>query len=229
MKPKANVQASSLEKIQSWSPYLEQMCRRFPELVSSEYWGEPWPAGQLYQRVYEEVIEAKEEEGLKKRLRTLRNWQMTRIAIRDLSGLAVLEETMRDLSDLADALVASTLDWHYERACLRYGTPIGRDSGLPQKMLVIGMGKLGGQELNFSSDIDLIFAYPEGGETQIAEGQPVKRPTSNDQFFTRLGQAMNKSLVEMTEDGFVYRVDMRLRPFGDGGSLAISFSGMEHY
>jgi len=159
----------------------------------------------------------------------MRNWQMTRIAIRDLSGLATLQETMRDLSDLADALVASALDWHYERACLRYGTPIGRDSGLPQKMLVIGMGKLGGKELNFSSDIDLIFVYPEGGETKMAEGQPARRATSNDQFFTRLGQAMNKSLVEMTEDGFVYRVDMRLRPFGDGGSLAISFSGMEHY
>ncbi|MCF6253831.1 MAG: bifunctional [glutamate--ammonia ligase]-adenylyl-L-tyrosine phosphorylase/[glutamate--ammonia-ligase] adenylyltransferase, partial [Thiomicrorhabdus sp.] len=71
--------------------------------------------------------------------------------------------------------------------------------------------------------------YPEGGETKMAEGQAARRATSNDQFFTRLGQAMNRSLVEMTEDGFVYRVDMRLRPFGDGGSLAISFSGMEHY
>ncbi len=222
-------QAYSLNQVQQWSPYVEQMCQRFPELVNSEHWDKLWLEGVLYQRVYEAVIASQDENSLKKILRKERNWQMTRIAIRDLSGLATLDETMRDLSDLADALVASTLDWHYERACLRYGTPIGRDSGLPQKMLVIGMGKLGGQELNFSSDIDLIFVYPEGGETKMAEGQPPKRATSNDQFFTRLGQAMNKSLVEMTEDGFVYRVDMRLRPFGDGGSLAISFSGMEHY
>ncbi len=219
----------SLEQVQSWSPYVEQMCQRFPEMLAPESWAEIWREGELYQRVYDEVIASSDEAALKKRLRTMRNWQMTRIAIRDLSGLATLDEVMRSLSDLADALVSASLDWHYERACLRYGTPIGRDSGLPQKMLVIGMGKLGGQELNFSSDIDLIFAYPEGGETHIAEGQPIKRPISNDQFFTRLGQAVNKSLVEVTEDGFVYRVDMRLRPFGDGGSLAISFSGMEHY
>jgi glutamate-ammonia-ligase adenylyltransferase len=222
-------QMYSLNQVQQWSPYVEQMCQRFPELADSEHWHQAWAEGTLYQQVYETVIASQDEEALKQNLRTLRNWQMARIAIRDLSGLAMLDETMRDLSDLADALVASTLDWHYERACLRYGTPIGRDSGLPQKMLVIGMGKLGGQELNFSSDIDLIFVYPEGGETKMAEGQPLRRATSNDQFFTRLGQAMNKSLVEMTADGFVYRVDMRLRPFGDGGSLAISFSGLEHY
>ncbi len=219
----------SLEQIQQWSPYVVQMCQRFPEIVEPKNWEDRWSEGVLYQQVYDAVLASETEETLKSCLRKARNWQMTRIAIRDLLGLASLDETLRALSDLADALVASTLDWHYERFCQRYGTPMGRDSGLPQKMLVIGMGKLGGQELNFSSDIDLIFAYPEGGETQIAEGQPVRRAISNDQFFVRLGQAVNKSLVEMTEDGFVYRVDMRLRPFGDGGSLAISFSGMEHY
>ena len=222
-------QMYSLNQVQQWSPYVEQMCQRFPELVNSEHWCQAWAEGTLYQRVYETVIASQDEDDLKQTLRKLRNWQMTRIAIRDLSGLATLDETMRDLSDLADALVASTLDWHYERFCPKYGVPIGRDSGLPQKMLVIGMGKLGGQELNFSSDIDLIFVYPEGGETKMQAGQPIRRPISNDQFFVRLGQAVNKSLVEMTADGFVYRVDMRLRPFGDGGSLAISFSGMEHY
>ncbi|HIE40309.1 MAG TPA: bifunctional [glutamate--ammonia ligase]-adenylyl-L-tyrosine phosphorylase/[glutamate--ammonia-ligase] adenylyltransferase [Thiomicrorhabdus sp.] len=219
----------SLNQVQQWSPYVAQMCQRFPELLNSEHWSQAWVAGRLYQQVYETVVDSQDEENLKQNLRTLRNWQMTRIAIRDLSGLATLDETMRDLSDLADALVASTLDWHYERFCPKYGVPIGRDSGLPQKMLVIGMGKLGGQELNFSSDIDLIFVYPEGGETKIQTGQARRRPISNDQFFVRLGQAVNKSLVEMTADGFVYRVDMRLRPFGDGGSLAVSFSGMEHY
>jgi len=223
------VKQYSFEEIQQWSQYVEKMCKRFPDLEKPSSWEASYDEGELYQQVYSQVIASEDEEMLKQRLRKQRNWQMARIAIRDLSGLASLDEVMRSVSDLADALVSSALDWHYERFCQRYGTPIGRDSGLPQKMLVIGMGKLGGQELNFSSDIDLIFAYPEGGETQALDGQDVRRPISNDQFFVRLGQAMNKSLVEMTADGFVYRVDMRLRPFGDAGSLAISFAGLEHY
>ena len=218
----------SFEQVQQWSPYVERMCQRFPDLLESSAWKDSFKEGQLYQQVYDEVIAAADEVALKQRLRVMRNWHMTRIAIRDLNGSASLDEVMRSVSDLADALVNAALDWHYERFCVRYGVPIGRESGQPQKMLVIGMGKLGGKELNFSSDIDLIFAYAEGGETQYPEGQS-GRAIANDQFFVRLGQAMNKSLVEMTGDGFVYRVDMRLRPFGDAGSLAVSFAGLEHY
>ncbi|GKT12451.1 MAG: [glutamine synthetase] adenylyltransferase/[glutamine synthetase]-adenylyl-L-tyrosine phosphorylase [Thiomicrorhabdus sp.] len=219
----------SFEQAQQWSPYVEKMCQRFPELKEQVTWEAAWKAGDLYKDVYDEVISAEDEASLKQRLRRKRNWHMTRIAIRDLSGLAELGEVMSEVSDLADSLVTAALDWHYERFCQRYGEPIGRESGAVQKMLVIGMGKLGGQELNFSSDIDLIFAYAEGGETRFPEGVTGKRTISNDQFFVRLGQAMNKSLVEMTGDGFVYRVDMRLRPFGDAGSLAIPFAGLEHY
>ncbi len=218
-----------LDQVQKWSPFVEKMCQRFPEFQETKHWNSPLLEGALYQQVYEGVMAAQDEAVFIQQLRKYRNWQMTRIAIRDLANLATLEETLRDLSDLADALVTAALDWHYERACVRYGVPIGKESGRPQKLLVIGMGKLGGQELNFSSDIDLIFVYPEGGETQAHAGQTIRRPISNDQFFTRLGQAVNKSLVETTQDGFVYRVDMRLRPFGDAGALAISFSGMEHY
>ena len=220
----------SLEQVQQWSPYVERMCQRFPDLQEPSSWSGCLGERALYDQVYAEVVASEDEEVLKKRLRIARNWHMTRIALRDLSGLASLDEVMITVSDLADALVTSALDWHYERFCKRYGVPVGRDSGLQQKLLVIGMGKLGGQELNFSSDIDLIFAYPEGGETDIEHADCVARRTlSNDQFFVRLGQAVNKSLVEMTADGFVYRVDMRLRPFGDAGSLAISFAGLEHY
>lgn len=219
----------SLEQVQQWSPFVEQKIQRFPDLIEAASWQESWADGELYQRVYQQVINVVDEEGLKAQLRQVRNWQMGRIAIRDLSGLASLQEVMLTMSDLADALVASTLDWHYERFCERYGTPYGRESGLQQKMLVIGMGKLGGQELNFSSDIDLIFAYPEGGETRLDESSSAKRTITNDLFFTRLGQALNKSLTEMTGDGFVYRVDMRLRPFGDAGPLAVTFASLEHY
>jgi glutamate-ammonia-ligase adenylyltransferase len=214
----------SLEQVQSWSRFVENMARRYPEVLDETFWQTQNAPGQLYREVYERVRASADENELKRHLRQQRNKLMARIAIRDLKGLAELEESIREVSDLADALVASALDWHYERHCERYGTPIGNESGEPQKMIVLGMGKLGGQELNFSSDIDLIFVFPEGGETQGAA-----RTTSNDQFFIRLGQALNKSLVEMTEDGFVYRVDMRLRPFGDAGPLAVSFAGIEHY
>ena len=219
----------SLEQVQQWSPFVEQKLQRFPDLKETASWQALWPAGELYQRVYQQVINAVDEEEFKVQLRLTRNWQMGRIAIRDLSGLASLQEVMMTMSDLADALVTGALDWHYEQFCKRYGTPYGRDTGLQQKMLVIGMGKLGGQELNFSSDIDLIFAYPEGGETRLDEHSNAKRTITNDVFFTRLGQALNKSLNEMTGDGFVYRVDMRLRPFGDAGPLAVTFASLEHY
>ncbi len=219
----------SLEQVQQWSPFVEQKIQHFPDLKEAASWQELWAEGELYQKVYQEVINAVDEEELKSLLRQVRNWQMGRIGIRDLSGLASLQEVMLTMSDLADALVTSALDWHYARFCQRYGTPYGRESGLQQEMLVIGMGKLGGQELNFSSDIDLIFAYPEGGDTRLDENSTAKRTISNDLFFTRLGQAVNKSLTEMTGDGFVYRVDMRLRPFGDAGPLAVTFASLENY
>lgn len=215
---------ATLEQVQSWSRFVENVARRYPDVLEPAFWQVQNAPGALYDAVYACVHGAEDDASLKRHLRQQRNRMMARIAIRDLMGLAELEETMREVSDLADALVASTLDWHYERHCARYGTPIGNESGEPQKMIVLGMGKLGGQELNFSSDIDLIFVYPEGGETQGAA-----RSLPNNEFFVRLGQALNKSLVEMTEDGFVYRVDMRLRPFGDAGSLAVSFAGIEHY
>ena len=214
----------SIEQALQWSPFVERLVMRFPDLKEPASYRSKWSQGELYNKVYEDVNSASDEGELRSKLRVQRNWMMGRIALRDLMRLATLEETVAATSELADALVAAALDWHYEKACIRYGTPIGKDTGQPQKMIVIGMGKLGGQELNFSSDIDLIFTYAEGGDTVGAA-----KSTSNDQFFLRLGQALNKSLVDMTEDGFVYRVDMRLRPFGDAGPLAASFSSLEHY
>ena len=213
-----------LEKVIEWSRFLENVARRYPEVLDEAQWQSSFAEGALYQSVYDLVRASEDEAELSRHLRQQRNKQMARIAIRDLTGLSALEEVMTDVSDLADALVNGALDWHYEKFCVRYGTPIGAESREPQKLIVLGMGKLGGQELNFSSDIDLIFVYPEQGKTEGGA-----RSIPNDQFFVRLGQALNKSLVDYTEDGFVYRVDMRLRPFGDAGPLAVSFSGIEHY
>jgi len=125
---------------------------------------------------------------------------------------------------MADGCIDLAYKWLYERHCQQFGTPTGRRTGEPQQMVILGMGKLGAVELNLSSDIDLIFAYPEGGETQ-----GVKRPLDNQEFFIRLGQRLIKALDPVTVDGFVFRVDMRLRPYGSSGALVLSFNALEQY
>ncbi|VFS47491.1 Glutamate-ammonia-ligase adenylyltransferase [Budvicia aquatica] len=132
-------------------------------------------------------------------------------------------EVLHQLSQLAEVLIIAARDWLYEVCCREWGTPVNA-KGAPQTLFILGMGKLGGGELNFSSDIDLIFAYPENGQT--AGG---RRELDNAQFFTRLGQRLIKALDQVTQEGFVYRVDMRLRPFGDSGPLVFSFSALEDY
>ncbi len=114
-------------------------------------------------------------------------------------------------------------DWLYQRACAEMGTPVD-EQGTPLQLYILGMGKLGGFELNFSSDIDLIFTYASNGETVGA-----RRSIDNAKFFTRLGQRLINALDQYTGDGFVYRTDMRLRPFGENGALALSFAAMELY
>ncbi|MCW8904091.1 bifunctional [glutamate--ammonia ligase]-adenylyl-L-tyrosine phosphorylase/[glutamate--ammonia-ligase] adenylyltransferase, partial [Sedimenticola sp.] len=159
---------------------------------------------------------------LHRELRRFRNEQMVRIIWRDLTQAAPLAETLEDLSALADACVSRSLTLLYAWLTEKQGTPRNA-AGEQQYLVVLGMGKLGARELNLSSDIDLIFAYPEPGETDGA------RPTSNEQFFIRLCQQLVKALNSQTVDGFVFRVDARLRPFGDAGALALSFDAMETY
>ncbi len=163
-----------------------------------------------------------EDADMLRALRQLRREDMARIAFRDLSGWAPLDETLRDLSDLADACCEAALRFAERRLQARHGCP--RDErGEESRPVVLGMGKLGGHELNFSSDIDLIFCYTQGGDTDGA------RPLSNGEYFGRLAQETGKLLSARTEDGFVFRVDTMLRPFGSAGALAASFAAMEEY
>ncbi len=155
---------------------------------------------------------------LRHSLREARAQAMLGIAWRDLTGQADLDATLRDLSDLADAFVQVTLDWLYQDACRQWGHPQG-----DHKLIVLAMGKLGAQELNFSSDIDLIYAYPESGETQAP------RPLSHAEFYARLGRALTHTLVTPETNGWVYRVDLRLRPYGDSGPLVLSLAALEDY
>jgi glutamate-ammonia-ligase adenylyltransferase len=155
-------------------------------------------------------------------LRKWRKREMVRIAWRDLAGWASLDETLADLSVFADTAIQAAYAHARRGLVARYGEPRSK-SGEPQDLVVIGMGKLGGGELNFSSDIDLVFLFPEHGETDGA------RPIENEEFFTRLGQGLIRLLETPTHDGLVFRVDMRLRPFGDSGALVCSFASFEDY
>ncbi|GLT15107.1 bifunctional [glutamate--ammonia ligase]-adenylyl-L-tyrosine phosphorylase/[glutamate--ammonia-ligase] adenylyltransferase [Vibrio algivorus] len=156
-------------------------------------------------------------------LRLFRRQEMVIIAWRDFLQQWPLETSLQHLSMLAEAMIVEAYQWQYKACCEEWGTPCNAQ-GEAQPMLIIGMGKLGGGELNFSSDIDLIFTYPENGETQ---GK--RRTLDNAQFFTRLGQRVIKALDQTTFDGFCYRVDMRLRPFGESGPLVMSYAALEDY
>ncbi len=157
-------------------------------------------------------------------LRRFRNRHMLRILWRDFCRLAPTLETTRDTSMLAEACIQLALAHCREGLEQRFGTPRGRDSGAAQELIVLAMGKLGARELNVSSDIDLVFAYPEAGAT---DGE--RRSISNDEFFTKLGQALINALDQVTAEGFVFRVDMRLRPYGESGALVHNFNALEDY
>ena len=148
-------------------------------------------------------------------------YEIIRIAWRDLTGAAPLSETMADLSDLACACISFGFEQLYPVLTQKWGTP--RDSnGNAQNIVVLGMGKLGAGELNFSSDIDLIFVYPDSGQT---DGD---RSISNDEFFTKLCREFIK-LFSMGNGTHFYRVDARLRPFGESGPLVMDAEAFEHY
>ncbi len=158
-------------------------------------------------------------------LSALRRWRhraLARIAWRDLMRWATLEETLAELSAFADAAIDVACRYAWRPLVGRYGEPRS-EGGESQPLVVIAMGKLGGGELNFSSDVDLVMLFPAAGETDGS------RPVANEEFFTRLGQAVIRLLETPTHDGFVLRVDMRLRPFGDSGALVSSFASFEDY
>ncbi|MFA7240367.1 MAG: bifunctional [glutamate--ammonia ligase]-adenylyl-L-tyrosine phosphorylase/[glutamate--ammonia-ligase] adenylyltransferase [Sulfuricellaceae bacterium] len=181
----------------------------------------PWTAEEMLSVLTADAIP--DESALKKALRRLRNQVMLRLIARDLGGLADLREVMATASLLAETTLRFALTRLDGWLRAQYGAPLGEDGGNEQDLIVIGMGKLGGFELNVSSDIDLIFAYPEEGRTNGA------RALSNHEYFSLLGKKLIQALNDNTEDGFVFRVDMRLRPYGDSGPLVASFAMLEEY
>ena len=224
--PPTGAVLESLVAVWAGSEFVARACIRDPallaDLLASGDLNASYTSGDWAIRLERWLAEATDEDRLGAALRRFRRREMVRIAWRDLAGLAGLEETLNDLTAVAEHAVDAALERLYDGQRQRFGIP--RDAeGQPQRLVVLGMGKLGGRELNFSSDIDLIFAYPRQGQTDGA------RAISNEEFFRRLGQRLGKILAEPTAEGFVFRVDLRLRPFGDSGPLALSFAAFEDY
>jgi [glutamine synthetase] adenylyltransferase / [glutamine synthetase]-adenylyl-L-tyrosine phosphorylase len=218
-------QAEEVRSVMGLSDYIAtQICRHphwLPSLFDGGLDGGDRPRFDI--ELQELLAAAKGEEEAKAILRRFRNRHMVRLAWRDFMNYSPLRESLLDLSALAEALVICARDWLYADMCAQFGTPVDA-KGRPQPLLILGMGKLGGRELNFSSDIDLIFTFPEHGETVGG-----RRSLDNQQFFIRMGQRLVTLLNQVTVDGFVFRVDMRLRPYGESGPLVVSFSGLEDY
>ncbi len=218
------------ELIQSWakvwccSRFVAEYCLRFPEeLQQLIETGDLFSASQRQNYASRLAsLHISDEPALMRELRRFRNREMVRIAWRDIAQWASLEETLYDLTELAECCVQFSLDYHYQAACKKFGTPMN-SQGQAFNIVILGMGKLGAWELNFSSDIDLIFAFAEEGQLND------RKQTSYGEFFTRICRKIVKTLDEITADGFVFRTDIRLRPFGDSGPVIMTFDGLENY
>lgn len=212
--------SDSQNRVQDFSPFLKQLITRHPDwLEALQSSGRlqntsPPDAGQLAAGI--------EKSGLDAALRQFRNREMMRLIWRDLNELAPVDEILADLSTLADICLQAAVDFHTRTHEEKHGKP-KNPQGQSQKLIIIGLGKLGGCELNLSSDIDIIFCYPEQGVCDGRRGLP------NEQFFTRLARSVIRSMSEKTADGFCFRVDTRLRPFGESGPLVSSFAALEQY
>jgi glutamate-ammonia-ligase adenylyltransferase len=218
-------QRDQLAALCALSDYIFRQIHRQPDLIK-ELLEQGWLTSVSDDFASQLAIQLKDvntEDELQTTLRHFRHLHMVHIAMFDLLNKRSIVESMRLVSSLADAIINQTYQWLYNQCCESKGTPID-SQGRPIPMIILGMGKLGGKELNYSSDIDLIFTYPMPGVIKTAH-----KEMDYQQFFARLAQKLITALNQVTADGFVYRVDMRLRPFGESGPLVMHFAALEDY
>ena len=233
-----------LQKTLRCSRYAKRTLDTDPQLLDwlQENFSAPCSREEMQNLLLQSGLNLDDETALARAMRRLRKQVMVKLILRDLNGLAGLDEVMQSMTALAELCVQRA------HACLtsamhaQFGAPTDHTGTTTQDLLVIAMGKLGGGELNVSSDVDLIFVYPEDGETTgprsphkedaarypTAEPSPSRR-LGNHEYFTRLGRRLISMISEHTADGYVFRVDMRLRPYGESGPLVTSFAALEEY
>jgi len=219
--------AGQLRRLMAASNFAKALCRQHPatlsDLLASGDLQRSYPADHFVEALRQGLLGCDSGDELSVRLRRFRQREMLRIVWRDFNRLVPTMETTRDTSMLAEACIDAAQQWWHAQLEVDFGVPSSPD-GQPQQLVVIAMGKLGARELNLSSDVDLIFSYPEAGQTEGAA-----RSLSNQEFFIKLGQRMIAALDQCTAEGFVFRVDMRLRPYGQSGALVLNFAAMEEY
>ncbi len=221
------------QELQYWlkvlvcSDYVERQLIHHLEAIAQQWadglYHRSVEADEMAQMLSQSLQAVNTEQELYKVLRQFRNQQMVRITWRDINGLAPLNEVLSELTELANSTIRQALDWLDRKQQQELGTPLD-SAGRVIPLVVIGMGKLGAYELNFSSDVDLIFAFAEHGQTVNGP-----RSISHNEYFIKLGQRLIKALDQKTADGFVFRVDMRLRPFGQSGPLVVTYGALEEY
>jgi glutamate-ammonia-ligase adenylyltransferase len=218
---------NALQRVFALSDFVAGNCIRQPTLISgliqSGDLQRRYSRRNFFEMLKHALSDVKDEVALIQLLRAFRCREMTRIAFRDLAGWSDLAETVIDLSDLADSCLEHSAAILYDGLAEKFGTPTAAD-GSPQHLVILGLGKLGARELNFSSDIDLIFAYPKAGQTRGGS-----QSITNDDFFSRLCRQLIKIISQPTQTGLVFRVDLRLRPFGENGPLVMHFDSLENY
>jgi glutamate-ammonia-ligase adenylyltransferase len=216
-----------LARLSGTSQFLADALRRHPTLVA--WLLEPrtmrqWLPDELEEELAASLAPFSSHEGRCNALRRFKYRQLLRIGCRDILGDADLTVTTEELSRLADVCLAAAWRWAREGLEARHGVPVG-PGGAPTGLAVIGMGKLGGDELNYSSDIDLVFVYGEDGHTTGGEAGSI----ANGEFFAEAVRAIVGALESMTEEGYAFRVDLRLRPEGRMGALILSLDGYRAY
>lgn len=218
--------AEQLQKTLHASQYAEQVLSLHQSVLEHDYaidqFQVPLSTPQIQQLVDDNLAAIQDEITWMRVLRILRARLMFRWIWQDANQLTDVVTLTRELSDFADICIVAAKDFARVPLIAKHGEPVGYN-GKTQDLIVIGMGKLGAQELNLSSDIDLIFAFDEQGETNGRKCIDVQ------QFCILWGQKLIYLLDHITADGFVFRVDMRLRPWGDGSALAISHVALEKY
>lgn len=226
----SDTRREALAKVLSVSTFALDTLARFPHwLIELDVAGELdiAPSKDDQALWLQELLEgADDEEAMQRVIRRFRRARMLGIVWRDLNRPAgySMWDTAQSVSWLAEVSTEAALEWLERFYAPRWGLPALRNDGSSQRLVVLGMGKLGAGELNLSSDIDLIFAFPEKGETEGG-----RKPLEHQEYFTKLGQRLIAALDAITADGFAFRVDMRLRPLGDGGPLVGSFSMLSSY
>ncbi|MFN8822380.1 MAG: bifunctional [glutamate--ammonia ligase]-adenylyl-L-tyrosine phosphorylase/[glutamate--ammonia-ligase] adenylyltransferase [Betaproteobacteria bacterium] len=231
----------AVESLQAWAPrvlaasaYAKRMAQAAGHGAQAAAWlvaqaAQPWDAVRLVHEFDVELGAAGGEAAIAVALRRLRRRLLPALALRDAAGCAPLSEVVGAMTAFAELAVQRLLPVLADELAQRFGVPLGPE-GAPQELLVVAMGKGGGGELNVSSDLDLVFVFDAEGETAAWGAlRPARGALSHQEFFERLGRRLIAALSDVTGEGFVFRVDMRLRPNGDAGPLAVSTTMLEEY